>query len=73
MTETPVHDLQKALAAARFRAVKELAAKDGTLPPENLQQLATLNAALSAVKDEIAEHEGRLGWGPATPLAACRT
>ena len=68
MTETPVHDLQKALAAARFRAVKELAAKDGRFPLRISNSSRLLNAALSAVKDEIAEHEGRLGWGPATPL-----
>jgi hypothetical protein len=65
---TPVHDLQKALAAARLRAVEELAAKGGTLPPDDLQKLATLQTALSAVKEELTEHEGKLGWGPATPL-----
>jgi hypothetical protein len=61
MTETPVHDLQNVLAAARLRAVEELAAKGRKLPPDDLQKLAILQAALSAVKEELAEHEGRLG------------
>jgi Domain of unknown function(DUF2779) len=43
---TPVHDLQQALAEARLRAVEELAAKSGTLPADDLQRLATLQAAL---------------------------
>lgn len=41
-SETPVHDLQKALAAVRLRAVEELAAKGGTFSPDDLQKLATL-------------------------------
>jgi hypothetical protein len=67
-SETPVHDLQTALAAARLRAVEELAAKGGTFSPDDLQKLATLQSALSAVNEVIAEHQGRLGWGPPPPL-----
>jgi hypothetical protein len=65
---TPVHDLQKTLEAARLRAVEELAAKGAALPSDALQKLATLQAAQEAVKEEIVEHEGRLGWGPPTSL-----
>jgi hypothetical protein len=67
-SETPVHDLQKALAAARLRAVEELAAKGGTFSPDDLQKLATLQSALSAVNEVIVEHQGRLGWGSPAPL-----
>jgi hypothetical protein len=66
-SETPVHDLQMALAAARLRAVEELT-KGGTFPPDGVKKLATLQSALSAVNDVIVEHQGRLGWGPAAPL-----
>ena len=66
-SETPIHDLQMALAAARLRAVEELA-KGGTFPPDDVQKLATLQSALSAVNDVIVEHQGRLGWGLAAPL-----
>lgn len=41
--------------------------KLGTLPSEDVQRLATLQAALSAVKEEIIEHEGGLGWGRSLP------
>jgi hypothetical protein len=67
-SENPVHDLQKALAAARLRAVEELAANGETFSPDDLQKLAILQGALSAVNELIAEHQGRLGWGPAAPL-----
>ena len=67
-SETPVHDLQTALVAARLYAVEQLAAKGGTFSPDDVQKLATLQSALSAVNELIAEHQGRLGWGPATPV-----
>ena len=66
-SETPIHDLQIALAAARLRAVEDLA-KGGTFPPDDVQKLAALQSALSAVNDVIVEHQGRLGWGSAAPL-----
>jgi hypothetical protein len=67
-SETPVHDLQTALVAARLYAVEQLAAKGGTFPPEDLEKLAILQSALSAVNEVLAEHQGRLGWGPAEPV-----
>ena len=63
-----MHDLQTALVAARLYAVEQLAAKGGTFPPDDLEKLAVLQAALTAVNEVIAEHQGRLGWGPATPV-----
>jgi hypothetical protein len=66
-SETPVHDLQAALTAARLYAVEQLAAKGGTFPPADLEKLAVLQAALTAVNEVIAEHQGRLGWA-ATPV-----
>jgi hypothetical protein len=69
MTDTTsVHDLQKTLVMARLNAVEELTAKGGIPPAESLQRLATLQLALSAVREAIVEHQGKLGWGPAPPL-----
>ena len=67
-SETPVHDLQTALVAARLYAVEQLAAKGGKFPPEDLEKLAILQSALSAVNEVIVEHQGRLGWGSPAPL-----
>ena len=50
-SETPVHDLQTALTAARLYAVEQLAAKGGTFPPGDLEKLAILQAALTAVNE----------------------
>jgi hypothetical protein len=59
----PVHDLQ-ANQAARLKAVETLAGKEGGLPaPDALRELATIQAALSAVREEIETHGPRLGWG----------
>ena len=69
MTDTTsVHDLQKTLEMARLNAVEKLAAKGGAPAAENLQRLATLQLALAAVREAIAEHQGKLGWEPAPPL-----
>jgi hypothetical protein len=69
MTDTTsVHDLQNTLEMARLSAVEELAAMGGTPAAENLQRLATLQLALSAVREAVVEHQGKLGWGPAPPL-----
>jgi hypothetical protein len=64
MTTThPVHTLRAALEAERLKAVESLAASAGTAPPDALRQLATLQMALMAVREEIETHSIRLGWG----------
>jgi hypothetical protein len=67
-SETPVHDLQMALVESRLRAIEELAAKGGMFSLDDVQKLATLQSALSAVNEVIVEHQGRLGWGSPVPL-----
>lgn len=59
----PVHDLQANLEAARLKAVETLAGKEGSPAPDALRELATIHAALSAVREEIETHGIRLGWG----------
>jgi hypothetical protein len=65
----PIHHLRAALEAQRLLAVEELSAKGGNLPAEALQKLAAIQAALTAVSEEIKAHEVKVGGGSETPLA----
>jgi len=58
----PVHALRANLEAARLKAVEALAAAKGAFSTDALRELATLQAALTAVREEIATHGVRLGW-----------
>jgi hypothetical protein len=64
----PVHQLRSELEAARLRAIEALAAQGGAPDPEALREIATIQAALTAVREEIEAHVGRMGWGPEEPL-----
>ena len=69
MTEsTPIHDLNASLEAARLIAIEALAAKGGELPAASLQEIAMLQAVLTAVREEIAAHEVKIGGGAEIPL-----
>jgi hypothetical protein len=59
----PVHTLRANLESARLKAVETLAATEGAFSTNALQELAALQAALTAVREEIEAHHGRLGWG----------
>jgi len=59
----PVHRLRANLEAARLKAIDELAATDGAFHPDALQAIATLQMALTAVREAIEAHGPRLGWG----------
>jgi hypothetical protein len=59
----PVHALRANLESARLKAVETLAAKEGSISPDALRDLATLQLALTAVREEIESHGGKLGWG----------
>jgi hypothetical protein len=59
----PVHTLRANLETARLKAVEALAATDGAFSTDRLGELATLQAALTAVREEIEAHGTRLGWG----------
>jgi hypothetical protein len=63
ITRHPVHALQANLEAACLKFVETLAAKEGPPTPDELRELATIHAALSAVREEIETHGPRLGWG----------
>ena len=64
----PIHELLAKLSTARLQAIEELAAREGTLSIEDLRGLAVLQTAVTAVEDEIAAHETKLGGGSETPL-----
>ena len=64
----PVHALRENLEAARVKAVEALAAKNVPYPPDALQQLASLQAALTAVSEAIATHGPTVGWGSSEGL-----
>jgi hypothetical protein len=59
----PVQTLRANLEAARLKAVERLAATEGAFSAEALRELAALQAALTAVREEIEAHGGRMGWG----------
>jgi hypothetical protein len=64
----PVHNLRANLESARLKAVQALAATDGAVSSEALRELCIIQAALTAVQEEIDAHGGRLGWGTGIEL-----
>lgn len=68
MPDHPVHALRANLETARLTAVETLAAKATAILPDDLKELAALQAALTAVREEIESHGGKLGWGPTPEL-----
>ena len=65
---SPIHDLRKRIETARLQLIEELAAKGGPLPPETLQKIALIQSALTAVREEIKNHEVKVGGGDERPL-----
>ena len=61
-TVHPVHALCATLEARRLRAVEAMAAESAP-SPDALSEVATLQAAVTAVRELIREHGVRLGWG----------
>ena len=61
-TVHPVRALRDTLEATRLRAVEGMAA-DNTPSSDALLELATLQTALTAVREVIKEHGIRVGWG----------
>jgi methylmalonyl-CoA mutase N-terminal domain/subunit len=59
----PADTLETNLLAARLKAIKALAETGGEFSADALHELAALQTALTAVREEIEAHGGRLGWG----------
>jgi hypothetical protein len=64
----PIHDLLAYLETTRLKAIEELAEKAGAPPADALQRIAILQAALTAVREEIEAHAVKVGSGAETPL-----
>jgi hypothetical protein len=67
-TPHPVHALRAKLESARLSLVEKLAEGSATLPADALKELATLQAAITAVNEEIKTHGARLGWSAENEL-----
>jgi hypothetical protein len=61
-TPHPVHALRTKLETERLGLVQKLAASE-VLSTDVLRELSILQAALTAVSEEIETHSVRLGWG----------
>ncbi|WP_294532685.1 hypothetical protein [uncultured Rhodoblastus sp.] len=59
----PVHALEASLETARLKAVEDLASGDVAFSAAALRDLAGIQAALMAVREEIDNHGSKLGWG----------
>jgi hypothetical protein len=64
----PVHALRANLETARLKAVETLAVKAGAFSSDAVRDLAALQLALTAVREEIEAHGGKLGWGTTPEL-----
>lgn len=61
MPDHPVQTLRAGLETARIHVIEQLAAAPDPLVAEELQLLATIHTALSALREEIQAHG--VGWG----------
>jgi hypothetical protein len=59
----PAQVLRTRLEDQRLSAVQTLASTDAAVNPDALNELACLQLALTAVREEIAEHSVKFGWG----------
>ena len=66
--ESPVHSLLAKLEGARLHAIETLASDDEILKQDALRTLVIVQAALTAVKEEIQAHGAHRGWGAEVPL-----
>jgi hypothetical protein len=62
-TPHPVHALKAKLQAARLKTIETLASQDVAISSDALRELAAIQIALTAVRDEIEDHGVKLGWG----------
>ena len=64
----PVHALRANLEAARLKAIEALAETNGPYSPDALHQLASLQAALTAVSEAIVTQGPAVGGGSSEGL-----
>ncbi len=64
----PVQALRAKLEDQRLSAIQTLASTDTADNPNALNELACLQLALTAVREEIEAHSVRFGWGSVEAL-----
>jgi hypothetical protein len=64
----PVHALRANLEAARLKAIEALAGTNVPYSSDALDELASVQAALTAVSEAIATHGPTVGWGSSEGL-----
>jgi hypothetical protein len=70
MTDSqPIHTLQARLEDARLEAIQRMSAMEDTGTVDALHELATIQTALMAVREEIEAHRVKLGGGSEQGLA----
>ena len=67
-TSHPVQSLASNLDDKRLQLIEKLA-KDKSISADVMKELATVQAALTAVREAIDEHGPRMGWGSDQELA----
>src|SRR5262249_42635850 len=60
LTAQPIHTLRDNLEGARLELIQKIAS-EGALPADALRELSIIQGALTAVRDEIASREPRVG------------
>jgi hypothetical protein len=68
MSGHPVHVLKETLDRKRLDLIEVLAEGGKEPSTEALTQLATVQTALTAVREAIENHGPKLGWGPSEEL-----
>jgi hypothetical protein len=70
-SQGPIHVLRDRLEAARLQAIEAMAMQDAAsaADPDMLRRIADLHGALEAVRDEIAGHGTKIGYGSEGSLA----
>jgi Enoyl-(Acyl carrier protein) reductase len=68
MTSHPVRNLASNLEEKRLQLIEKLAS-DASMSADAMKELATVQAALAAVREAIDEHGPRMGWGSDHELA----
>jgi hypothetical protein len=67
-TSHPIQALASNLDDKRLQLIEKLA-KDKSISADVMKELATVQAALTAVREAIDEHGPRMGWGSDQELA----
>jgi hypothetical protein len=68
MTSHPIRILASNLENRRLQLIEKLAS-DTSMSADAMKELATVQTALTAVREAIDEHGPRMGWGSDQELA----